>query len=38
MQGITDGREAHLTRLDGYRDLLKKLEMFEIEGELRRST
>lgn len=32
------GRAVDLTRLDGYRDLLMKLDMFEIEGELRGST
>ncbi|KAI8020981.1 Auxin response factor 1 [Camellia lanceoleosa] len=35
MQGIAVGRAVDLTRLDGYGDLLRKLEeMFEIEGEL----
>ncbi|KAL2513763.1 Auxin response factor 1 [Forsythia ovata] len=35
MQGIAVGRAVDLTRVDGYDDLLKKLEtMFEIEGEL----
>ncbi|PHT40136.1 hypothetical protein CQW23_18990 [Capsicum baccatum] len=32
------GRAVDLTRLDGYGDLLMKLDMFEIEGELRGST
>ena len=35
MQGIAVGRAVDLTRLDGYEDLLSKLEeMFDIEGEL----
>ncbi|KAL7237897.1 hypothetical protein ACSBR2_004072 [Camellia fascicularis] len=35
MQGIAVGRAVDLTRLDGYEDLVRKLEeMFEIEGEL----
>ncbi|PSS29108.1 Auxin response factor like [Actinidia chinensis var. chinensis] len=35
MQGIAVGRAVDLTRLDGYADLLSKLEeMFDIEGEL----
>ncbi|CAI9101503.1 OLC1v1038843C1 [Oldenlandia corymbosa var. corymbosa] len=35
MQGIAVGRAVDLARLDGYDDLLKKLEeMFEIDGEL----
>ncbi|XP_055816412.1 auxin response factor 1 [Solanum dulcamara] len=39
MQGKAVGRAVDLTRLDSYKDLLKKLEeMFEIEGELRGST
>ncbi|GAA0139411.1 hypothetical protein LIER_00962 [Lithospermum erythrorhizon] len=39
MQGMAVGRAVDLTRLDGYGDLLKKLEeMFEIEGELSGST
>ncbi|KAF3653300.1 hypothetical protein FXO38_15714 [Capsicum annuum] len=32
------GKAVDLTRLDGYGDLLMKLDMFEIEGELRGST
>lgn len=39
MQGIAVGRAVDLARLDGYDDLLKKLEeMFEIDGELCGST
>ena len=35
MQGIAVGRAVDLTRLDGYKDLLSKLEeMFDIEDEL----
>lgn len=35
MQGKAVGRAVDLTRLDGYRDFLLKLEeMFSIEGEL----
>lgn len=35
MQGMAVGRAVDLTRLDGYRDFLLKLEeMFSIEGEL----
>ncbi|KAM2028057.1 hypothetical protein ACFX1T_020260 [Malus domestica] len=39
MQGIAVGRAVDLTRFERYEDLLKKLEeMFDIEGELCRST
>lgn len=35
MQGIAVRRAVDLTRLDGYEDLLKKIEdIFEIKGEL----
>lgn len=35
MQGMVVGRAVDLTRLDGYDDLLHKLEeMFDIQGEL----
>lgn len=39
MQGIAVGRAVDLTRFDGYKDLLRKLEeMFDIGGELCGST